>query len=100
MTAENEITEKSLHEEFLYCESIINDAMADKLGESNSEERNEKLKQCVEKLQQITQSINRFQLFSANEQIEELPTRSIAYLLVPAYLAYAINEINVESQKR
>lgn len=39
-------------------------------------------------------------LFSSNEQIDELPTSSVAFLLVRAYLAYAIETLNVEMEKR
>lgn len=60
----------------------------------------EKLRYCIEKLQSLNLDIERLSLFSTNDQIEELPTSTIRYLLVPAYLAYVLEEIQVELDKR
>ncbi|KAI1707393.1 TAP42-like family domain-containing protein [Ditylenchus destructor] len=97
---EESVTEDGLSTTFRACESIIEDALKDNLGVSTSASRNEKLKQCIEKLQNMAKLINRMALFSPNEQVEEFPTSSLPYLLIPAYLAYAIQELNVELEKR
>ena len=55
---------------------------------------------CVEQLQSLGGAIERISLFSTNDRVEELPTSSLRYLLVPAYLAYVLQEINVGMDKR
>lgn len=39
-------------------------------------------------------------MFSTNDQVDELPTSSLHFLLVHAYLAYMVQEIHVEREKR
>ncbi|KAI1716053.1 TAP42-like family domain-containing protein [Ditylenchus destructor] len=97
---EESVNEDGLSTTFRACESTIEDALKDNLGVSTSASRNEKLKQCIEKLQNIAKLISRMALFSPNEQVEEFPTSSLPYLLTPAYLAYAIQELNVELERR
>ena len=48
----------------------------------------------------MSKAIESLSLFSTNDQAEELPTISLRYLLVPAYFAYILQEINVEIGKR
>jgi hypothetical protein len=106
--------EQSLERQFVECEKIVEDLLKDRLGESNDPKRNvkslislnlqqlikEKLKHCVEQLQQLSRDIERLALFSSNDQVEELPTSSLRFLLVPAYLAYVLQEIPVEVERR
>lgn len=54
----------------------------------------------MEKLQQINKCVHRVGLFSTNDETDDLPTTSLSYLLVPAYLAYTLNEINVDRNLR
>lgn len=58
------------------------------------------MKKCVEHFQNIHKCVERIGLFSTNDEIDELPTTSLPFLLVPAYLAYAIGEINVDKDLR
>jgi len=48
----------------------------------------------------MSRTVENLSLFSTNDQVEELPTTSLRYLLVPAYFAYVLQEINVEIGKR
>lgn len=84
--------------EFAFCERIVEKVIRD--DGSSGEERNAQLRSCVERLQRIAEALSRASLFAPNETLSELPTRSLAYLLVPAYLAYAITEVNVAREKR
>uniref|UniRef100_A0A915EDT6 Immunoglobulin-binding protein 1 n=1 Tax=Ditylenchus dipsaci TaxID=166011 RepID=A0A915EDT6_9BILA len=72
----------------------------DELGPSSSTDRNNKLKDCLEKLQQIAKLIDQRAIFSANESVQDLSTNSLSLLLVPAYTAYVIEEVNVERERR
>lgn len=92
--------ESSLQQQFAYCENIIEDLLHDRLGDSKSQQRNDKLRNCVERLQLMSKMVENLSLFSTNDQVEELPTTSLRYLLVPAYYAYILQEINVELGKR
>uniref|UniRef100_A0A914LSN6 TAP42-like protein n=1 Tax=Meloidogyne incognita TaxID=6306 RepID=A0A914LSN6_MELIC len=92
--------EPSLQQQFVYCENIVEDLLHDRLGDSKSQQRNDKLKNCIERLQLVSRTVESLSLFSTNDQVEELPTTSLRYLLVPAYFAYVLQEINVEIGKR
>lgn len=59
----------------------------------------DKLRSCIERLQLMSKTIERLSLFSTNDQADELPTNSLRYLLVPAYFAYMLQEINFEADK-
>lgn len=52
------------------------------------------------KLQRILKSIKMLSLFSTNDNIEDLQTSSIHYLLAPVYLAYFFEEVNMGIEKR
>lgn len=58
------------------------------------------MKDCIDQLQTLGTAIDRISLFSTNDRVEELPTSSLRYLLVPAYLAYVLQEITVERDRR
>nr|CAD2189881.1 unnamed protein product [Meloidogyne enterolobii] len=92
--------EPSLQQQFVFCENIVEDLLHDRLGDSKSQQRNDKLKNCIERLQLMSRTVESLSLFSTNDQVEELPTTSLRYLLVPAYFAYVLQEINVEIGKR
>ncbi|CAK5123151.1 unnamed protein product [Meloidogyne enterolobii] len=92
--------EPSLQQQFVFCENIVEDLLHDRLGDSKSQQRNDKLKNCIERLQLMSRTVESLSLFSTNDQVEELPTISLRYLLVPAYFAYVLQEINVEIGKR
>lgn len=60
----------------------------------------DQIKNCIKKLQNILKSIELLSLFSTNDNIEDLQTSSIHYLLAPAYLAYFFEEVNLGIEKR
>ncbi|EFP09584.1 CRE-PPFR-4 protein [Caenorhabditis remanei] len=45
-----------------------------------------RLKTGIESLQLVTKQVNQLRLFSSNEQIEDVPTNSLPYLMVPCFL--------------
>ena len=92
--------EQSLDEQFAFCENVVESLLKDQLGDSKNPQRNEKLRNCIENLQSLSKTIELLSLFSTNDQIEELPTSSIRYLLVPAYMGYVLQEVQMEIEKR
>ncbi|UXI17689.1 Rho GTPase-activating protein [Sarcoptes scabiei] len=54
---------------------------------SNEPEFQEKVKDAIGELEQLTKNINSLELFSLNESIEELSTNNLKFLLIPAILA-------------
>uniref|UniRef100_A0A915D8Y4 Uncharacterized protein n=1 Tax=Ditylenchus dipsaci TaxID=166011 RepID=A0A915D8Y4_9BILA len=94
------VSDDSISSVLKVCENTIEECLQDKLGPSASSSRNDRLKDCIDKLQQICKLIHQQAIFSTNEQVQDLPTNSLSLLLVPAYLAYTIEEINVERERR
>uniref|UniRef100_A0A914IC26 TAP42-like protein n=1 Tax=Globodera rostochiensis TaxID=31243 RepID=A0A914IC26_GLORO len=92
--------EQSMDQQFGYCEGVVDDLLKGRLGDSKSSQRNETLKNCMRMLQLLSEAVERLALFSANEEADEIPTNSLRFLLIPAYLASALQEINVEMDKR
>lgn len=45
-----------------------------------------RIKTGIDNLQLVTKLVNQMRLFSSNEQIEDVPTNSLPYLLVPCFL--------------
>ncbi|KAL3086630.1 hypothetical protein niasHT_037756 [Heterodera trifolii] len=93
-------SEKSLDHQFDRCECIVDDLLKGRLGDSQSAQKNNILRDCIQSLQSVAKAIDGLSLFSANDSVEELPTNSLRFLLVPAYLATALQEIGVEMDKR
>ncbi|KAE9549378.1 hypothetical protein FO519_007406 [Halicephalobus sp. NKZ332] len=54
----------------------------------------ERLKETVETLEKLQKMITHLDLFSSNEEFNELSTTSLRYLLIPAYLGYAVENTN------
>lgn len=101
MSAENtleseELNDQSLDECFNECEKIVEATVKSTLGA----DRNCKVELAIKKLQDLSQAVKRLELFSANDQIDDLPTSSLRYLLLPAYLAQVISDLTVEKCKR
>uniref|UniRef100_A0A914DCH5 TAP42-like protein n=1 Tax=Acrobeloides nanus TaxID=290746 RepID=A0A914DCH5_9BILA len=94
--SDNVWDEEKIDEKFRFSERVIEEAEKD----ASSAKTQENLRTCVDKLQQLSKQIDQLALFSTNDQIEELPTNSLQYLLVPAYLAFAIENINSGIEKR
>lgn len=59
-----------------------------------------KLKDCIERLQSLCSDVEDLSLFSINDQIEDLPTSLLRFLLIHAYLAYIMQEIQVNIEER
>lgn len=54
----------------------------------------ERMKETAETLEKLSIMIRRLDLFSTNEELSELSSTSLRYLLVPAYLGYALENLN------
>ncbi|KAI3411870.1 hypothetical protein GPALN_001932 [Globodera pallida] len=91
---------QSMDQQFGYCVAVVDDLLKGRLGDSKSPQRNETLKNCMRMLQALSEVVERLSLFSANEEADEIPTNSLRFLLIPAYLASALQEINLEMDKR
>lgn len=59
-----------------------------------------RLKECKERLENLTREVSARDLFSRNERVDELPTGSLQYLLLPSYLATTVQNIIVEPERR
>ncbi|XP_070536168.1 immunoglobulin-binding protein 1-like isoform X2 [Ptychodera flava] len=53
---------------------------------SNSDKYQLKVKEAIGLFEQCTEMVNQLSLFSDNEDVEEIPTSSLKYLLLPAFL--------------
>jgi len=93
---DEDVSEQTLHSKFTACELVIEDSLKGEL-EVN---KNDKLTECIKTLQTLEKFVKMLNLFSTNDQLEELPTSSVRYLLIPAFLAYALQEIHPEMDKR
>ncbi|XP_071497805.1 immunoglobulin-binding protein 1-like [Diadema antillarum] len=65
---------------------IIQTQLENSSEPSNSSAFQGKLKEAISHLEEATHRVNELSLFSRNEDIEELPTAHIRYLLLPALL--------------
>ncbi|VDM42503.1 unnamed protein product [Toxocara canis] len=105
--------ESSLNEQFQFCERVIDDndsgAFSTKEMQASSvrfqiklinQFLQARLKECKEKLENLTREVSARELFSKNETVDELPTSSLQYLLLPSYLATTIQNIIVEPEHR
>jgi len=92
--------DESTSDKFRFCEGIIEKMLRDELGSSSSSQRNDSIKECVQKLEEISEWVEKQAIYSGNEQVEDLPTSSLQLLLLYAYLGYAIEEMNIEREKR
>uniref|UniRef100_F1L113 Immunoglobulin-binding protein 1 n=1 Tax=Ascaris suum TaxID=6253 RepID=F1L113_ASCSU len=87
----------SLDEQFKFCERIIDDY---ETGSFSTKEMQARLKECKERLENLTREVSARDLFSRNERVDELPTGSLQYLLLPSYLATTVQNIIVEPERR
>uniref|UniRef100_A0A915B8M5 Immunoglobulin-binding protein 1 n=1 Tax=Parascaris univalens TaxID=6257 RepID=A0A915B8M5_PARUN len=87
----------SLDEQFKFCERIIDDC---ENGAFSTKEMQAPLKECKEKLENLTREVSARELFSRNERVDELPTGTLQYLLLPSYLATTVQNIIVEPERR
>uniref|UniRef100_A0A914VXC3 TAP42-like protein n=1 Tax=Plectus sambesii TaxID=2011161 RepID=A0A914VXC3_9BILA len=84
-----------LHAQLDECEQVI----AGLENESASDPAvQEKLKRCVAKLEEVTRRVSSLAMFSPNEHFDELATGHLRFLLLPAYLGQATQ--NLQSDDR
>ncbi|KAK6100897.1 TAP42-like family protein [Brugia pahangi] len=87
----------SLQHQFEFCEDIIK-KLED--GKQSTKDLQDQLKQCEEKLKLLTKEVSARSLFSSNESVDELSTRSLNYLFLPYYLATVTQNLIVEPEER
>ncbi|XP_076309848.1 immunoglobulin binding protein Tap42 [Tachypleus tridentatus] len=73
--------------------SVINTTLP-----SNDEGLQEDLRKAIKDLEEVTQAVTTLGIFSNNEDIDELPTSDIKYLLLPALLGSLTNLIVQEDR--
>ncbi|KAF2352651.1 TAP42-like protein [Trinorchestia longiramus] len=84
MASENESTE-TVNDLFFSTLKLYKEIEGSSL-ESNSDELQTDVEKCRGLLERLTLLVSQLGLFSDNEEIEELPTSSIKFLLLPALL--------------
>lgn len=73
----------------IYRQALLQVISLDQLKyESSSVEYQNILKETIARLEKSTELINVLQLFSSNEQIDDIQTSHLKYLLSPAFLGY------------
>ncbi|KAI6190052.1 Immunoglobulin-binding protein 1 [Aphelenchoides bicaudatus] len=85
----------SLAEKFKKVESVITD-----LNEGTREIAKETVEECLRQLKSMKSIVEQMDLMSSNESIDDMPTSSLQYLLIEAYLAFAAENSNVPVEKR
>lgn len=89
--------EESLHEKFKKAEDVINEIGDGRLSMAELQSR---IRESISILEYLTRSVSMLGLFSENEEVEDLPTSSIPFLLIPCYLAVAHHNTMTEPQNR
>ncbi|MFH4980375.1 hypothetical protein AB6A40_007084 [Gnathostoma spinigerum] len=87
----------TLSKEFALCENLIEEL---EVGATSTKDLQNKLNDCVARLENLSREIAARGMFSKNESLDELPTSSLQYLLVPSYLAIAIQNIITPPEDR
>uniref|UniRef100_A0A7E4VJG5 Immunoglobulin-binding protein 1 n=1 Tax=Panagrellus redivivus TaxID=6233 RepID=A0A7E4VJG5_PANRE len=85
--------ESTLTTKFRECEKAIHDFEADDIDSMA-------LKPIIETLLTLEKHVDRLDFFSTNEQFEEFPSSSLQFLLIPAYLGLAIENVPAELDLR
>lgn len=49
-----------------------------------------KIEECIDQLELLTKQVSQFEMFSDNEQYDELSSSNMRFLLLPAYLGFII----------
>ncbi|KAI1280741.1 Immunoglobulin-binding protein 1b [Halotydeus destructor] len=62
--------------------------------ETNSSEFQADVKKCIKQLEETTTMINQLGLFSSNEDIDEVATNELKYMLAPALLGYLTTKLH------
>ncbi|PIC38594.1 hypothetical protein B9Z55_010561 [Caenorhabditis nigoni] len=66
-------------------------------GVHTTAELQPRLKTGIENLHSVTKLVNQLRLYSSNEQIEDVPTNSLPYLLVPCFLGIFHQNVIVDA---
>ncbi|WKY00234.1 hypothetical protein Q1695_014802 [Nippostrongylus brasiliensis] len=74
---------ESLNLRFRKAEDVVNDIGE---GRFSTVELQDRIKEAVGILEDLTRAVSMVGLFSVNEEVEDLPTSSIQFLLIPCYL--------------
>uniref|UniRef100_A0A1I7U8I9 Immunoglobulin-binding protein 1 n=1 Tax=Caenorhabditis tropicalis TaxID=1561998 RepID=A0A1I7U8I9_9PELO len=88
--SDNEVSLQSLFEP---AKKLICDMEEGVFSTSDLQSR---LKTGIENLQEVTKLINQMRLFSSNEQIEDIPTNSLPYLMTSCFLGFFHQNLMVE----
>ncbi|VDO35244.1 unnamed protein product [Haemonchus placei] len=78
--------EETLSEQFRKAEDVVNDIESGRFSAADSQTR---VSETVCILENLTRAVSSLGLFSDNEEVEDLPTSSIPFLLIPCYLGVA-----------
>uniref|UniRef100_A0A1I7XSW7 RNA_GG_bind domain-containing protein n=1 Tax=Heterorhabditis bacteriophora TaxID=37862 RepID=A0A1I7XSW7_HETBA len=82
---------------FLAAENVINDLESGCFAVKDLQTR---IEESISKLEELTRAISELSLFSTNEQLEELPTSSLPFMLIPCYLGIAHHNIVAEPEQK
>ncbi|KAE9417848.1 hypothetical protein Angca_006045, partial [Angiostrongylus cantonensis] len=77
---------RTLADEFKKAEKVINDITD---GHFSTADLQSRIREAIQTLENLTTSVSKLNLFSDNEQVEDLPTSSLCFLLIPCYLGVA-----------
>ncbi|XP_074597494.1 immunoglobulin binding protein Tap42 [Brevipalpus obovatus] len=66
---------------------------------TNDDKYQEKVKKAINLLEKATEMVNKLELFSVNETIDDIPTKSLRYLLLPALLGYFSSKLQNKARK-
>lgn len=70
-----------------------------KISNFRDEEFQKKLESVINDLEQLTLTVSRLDMFSANESLEEMPTSSMRYLMLPGLLAVCTDKLKSDDRK-
>jgi immunoglobulin-binding protein 1 len=87
--------EDSLSDKFKKTEAVISE-----LADGTQTISKEMLEETVKTLKSLKAIIERMNLISSNEMIDDIPTSSLQFLLVDAFLAAAIENLSVPIDRR
>lgn len=70
------------------------------LGKTSTKDIQHRLKLTIDHLESLTRDVSTLGLFSDNESMEELPTSSLQFMLIPCYLGIAQHNLMTEPLMR
>ncbi|KAK5984526.1 hypothetical protein GCK32_019388, partial [Trichostrongylus colubriformis] len=85
--------EESLIAKFKKAEDVINDIGS---GRYSAVDLQSRISEAIDILENLTRAVSSLGLFSDNEEIEDLPTSSVPFLLIPCYLGVAHHNTTTE----